>query len=146
MASPNVARMFSMVLAAGLAACNCVSEVTLTPKIGSFDPKTGSVAGVEAPITIKFGQCPSPEQKAIALEVSHSLAAAFQDVVAGKLSVDAYNQLVKAAAESLSKVFLYTVAPPSTTAHGASGVAADAAWADVERVRDNLRKAGYGPH
>ncbi len=94
-------------IAASLQGCFCLQSISLKPQLSSLDLKAAKVGTVDFDVEFNFNSCcPTKEQKALALDTQKKIAAKFDDVLAGRITLAAYNDDADAAKHVISDVLL----------------------------------------
>jgi hypothetical protein len=134
----------AVIMAAGLTSC-CLRKVTITPEMSTVDLKAATAGNFKAVIEIVFKDCcPSKQQKALALQLQSGVAALYMKLLAGEVKLEYYNQMVKAARESIETVVLVC----NATKSGGQGIIAfvpeygislEQAWQRVHDVNQQLK-------
>ncbi len=90
-----------------LAGCGCLKGISLAPEMSAIDLKRAQAGSVRVGVRWQFSQCcPTSEQETVALRLQTEVADLFTNLVAGKIELDRYNQLVRAAQDAIKNVIL----------------------------------------
>jgi hypothetical protein len=121
----------------------CLKSVTVTPEIAAADLKTFTAGNAKAAIDLQLQDCcPSKQQKAVALQLQTKLAAAFDDVLERKITVDEYNAYRGAVMNALTNVVLVCNAHAVSGARAMTLPSIDDAWNKVQEVLNKPPRKG----
>lgn len=94
------------------ASCGCIDEITLRPEMSVEDLALARTGAAAVDVTFKFKDCcPSSEQTDIALALQGSICELWDELVAGHVDLQRYNDLVRAAHDSILQVILVCSSP-----------------------------------
>lgn len=131
----------------GLSSC-CLDKVTLAPELTQSQADAAKRdTSIKATITLQFKDCcPSEKQKAEALLLQSKVSALYDRLISNQITLEDYNNKVKAAKETLETVIFVCNAhsgsnvppPPHVTRRGATTLTLEQAWARVAELNRSL--------
>lgn len=146
--SPALARLLApLSLFAALTACSCLEELHVKPELTASELEKAKLGGVALDVVWKFKDCcPTGEQRDVALALQRRIGDLFEEVVAGKISLERYNRLVRAAQNAITEVILVCAAqgkraPDPRLEEITRPEALQQAWRTCERVVEEIERA-----
>lgn len=94
------------VIVFGFTGC-CLNKLTLKSDINAVDLKAVSAGTIKPEASFEFKECcPTKKQKENALELQSKINALFDKLTSGQITIEQYNQTIKAAHDAINNVIL----------------------------------------